>query len=180
MSAEEKKEKRKGLAGTLAVHGLLFLLLFLYKIMSPEIPQEEGGILINFGTSETGLGTQEEATSSSLPTVKQTSQEKEVVTQDLEPSVNIKKNEKKVVTPVKKVTDKKQPEPVVNPNALYKGKSSDSKSGSEGITQGQGDQGDPNGDPKSPNYTGGKGDGIGSFDLKGRSIMRPPVIHDNS
>ncbi|HLG36065.1 MAG TPA: TonB family protein [Bacteroidia bacterium] len=180
MSQEEKKEKRKGLAGTLAVHGLLFLILFLYKIITPEPPPEEGGILINFGTSETGLGIQEEATTSSLPTVQQPSKEKEVVTQDVEPTVAIKKNEKKVVTPVKKESEKKQIEQVVNPKAIYKRKNSDSKSGNEGVTQGPGNQGDPNGDPSSPNYTGGKGDGIGSFDLKGRGIIHPPVIRDNS
>ena len=177
---EEKKEKRKGLAGTLAVHGLLFLLLFLYQIITPELPQEEGGILINFGTSEKGLGTQEEASSSSLPAVKQTAQEKEVVTQEMEPAVSIKKHTKKIVTPVVKESVKKQVEPVVNPNAMYKGKSSDAKSGSEGIKEGKGNQGDPSGDPSSKNYTGNKGDGIGSFDLKGRSIMRPPLIHDTS
>jgi TonB family protein len=179
MSLEEKKEKRKGLAGTLAVHGLLFLLLFLYKIITPEPPKEEGGILINFGTSETGLGTQEEASASSPPQIQQAEAKQEVVTQDEEPTVAIKKNTKKTETPVVKKTEKK-PEPVVNPNAIYKGKNSNSKSGSEGVTQGPGNQGDPNGDPSSPNYTGGKGDGIGSFDLKGRSIIRPPTIKDNS
>ena len=180
MSAEEKKEKRKGVACTLAVHGILFLILFLYKIISPEPPPEEGGILINFGTSETGLGVQEEATSSALPTVKQTAAEKEVVTQDIEPTVSIKKSAKKVVTPVVKKSEKKQVEPVADPNALYKGKKSNSKSGSEGITQGKGNQGDPNGDPTSKSYSGSKGSGIGNFDLTGRSIIRKPIIHDSS
>ncbi|MBK5285484.1 MAG: hypothetical protein JJE25_08765 [Bacteroidia bacterium] len=180
MEQEEKKEKRKGMVGTLTVHGLLFLLLFLYKIMAPEPPQEEGGLLINFGTSETGLGTKENASTSSLPTVKQTAYEKEVVTQDLEPTVAIKKTTKKVVAPVVKVSEKKQTEPVVNPNAMYKGRDSNSKSGSEGVTHGEGNQGDPNGDPSSPNYTGTKGSGIGSFDLAGRSILRKPIINDKS
>jgi TonB family protein len=161
------------------VHAILFLILFLYKIITPEIPQEEGGILINFGTSETGLGTQEEASAASAPSVQQTESKQEVVTQEEEPTVAIKKNTKKTETPVVK-TPPKKPEPVVNKNALYKGRNPNSKSGSEGITQGSGNQGDPNGDPSSKNYTGGKGSGIGDFDLAGRSITRWPDVYDKS
>jgi len=179
MLQEEKKERRKGLAGTLAVHGLLFLLLFLYKIISSGPPAEEEGILINFGTSETGAGVQEEASVSSPPQVQQSETKQEVITQDAEPTVSIKKNTKKTEAPVVKM-EVKNPEPVVNPNALYKGKNPNSKIGSEGITQGSNNQGHPDGSSDSKNYSGKSGGGIGDFDLSGRIITRRPDINDVS
>jgi colicin import membrane protein len=49
-------EKGKGLAGTFIIHIVLFLVLILVSFSVPPPPQNEEGILVNFGTDETGFG----------------------------------------------------------------------------------------------------------------------------
>ena len=50
------KLNRKGLIGTIIYHTLLVLLLLLAGLTFPDPPPEEEGILVNFGTDETGFG----------------------------------------------------------------------------------------------------------------------------
>jgi colicin import membrane protein len=49
-------EKGKGLAGTIVIHLLLLLLFVFFAFTVPAPPDMEEGILVNFGTDETGLG----------------------------------------------------------------------------------------------------------------------------
>ncbi len=49
-------EKGKGIAGSAIFHGALFLLMAFLAFTLPEPPETEEGILVNFGTDETGLG----------------------------------------------------------------------------------------------------------------------------
>jgi TonB family protein len=49
-------EKGKGLAGTIIIHVILFLLLILVSFSVPPPPEVEEGIIVNFGTDETGSG----------------------------------------------------------------------------------------------------------------------------
>jgi TonB family protein len=49
-------EKGKGIAGSAIFHGALFLILAFMAFSVPEPPELEEGILVNFGTDETGLG----------------------------------------------------------------------------------------------------------------------------
>ncbi len=48
--------KRNGLLGTILVHAALFGLLILVSFSAPPPPESEEGILVNFGTDETGIG----------------------------------------------------------------------------------------------------------------------------
>jgi outer membrane biosynthesis protein TonB len=48
--------RRKGILGTLFVHLLLFGFLILAGFSIPTPPETEEGILVNFGTGETGIG----------------------------------------------------------------------------------------------------------------------------
>jgi colicin import membrane protein len=48
--------KRKGVVGTALVHLLLLGMLILVGFSSPPQPETEEGILVNFGTGETGIG----------------------------------------------------------------------------------------------------------------------------
>jgi len=48
--------KRKGAVGTALVHLLLFVMLIIVGFSTPPPPESEEGILVNFGTGETGLG----------------------------------------------------------------------------------------------------------------------------
>jgi len=53
------KLNRKGLIATIIYHTLLLLLLVFAGLTFPEPPPEEEGILVNFGTDDTGFGTYE-------------------------------------------------------------------------------------------------------------------------
>lgn len=50
------KISRRGLFGTLIIHGLILALLILGGLTFPDPPPEEEGILVNFGTDDTGFG----------------------------------------------------------------------------------------------------------------------------
>jgi colicin import membrane protein len=49
----------RGLTGTIIFHGLILALLILGSLTFPDPPPEEEGILVNFGTDDTGFGTVE-------------------------------------------------------------------------------------------------------------------------
>ncbi len=92
-----------------------------------------------------------------------------------DPVVNPNALYKKKEKPVEKVIEKK-PDPVVNPNALYKKNANTKSRGtSQGITSGAGDQGQVHGTPESVNYEGlgGEGEGI-SYSLAGRGAKVLP------
>lgn len=50
------KVNRRGLFGTIFMHGLILVLLILGGLTFPDPPPEEEGILVNFGTDDTGFG----------------------------------------------------------------------------------------------------------------------------
>jgi len=50
---------RRGLIGTITIHGLLLALLILGSLTFPDPPPEEEGVLVNFGTDDTGFGSVE-------------------------------------------------------------------------------------------------------------------------
>lgn len=50
------EEKGKGLAGTIIIHIVLLLVLFFIAFKVPAPPEIEEGIMVNFGTDETGFG----------------------------------------------------------------------------------------------------------------------------
>jgi TonB family protein len=193
----------------LALFLALYFLVMKINIPPFEEAGGGGGVLVNIGYVDLASGNVQplsESTTTEPQPVKEkvtTAQENEkIATQDFEeshPVVTAKKTETKktvtkktpVVTETKKTTVK---EKTVDQRALYKGKTNSSTSQGTS-TSGTGDQGDPTGDPnskyqgKNGNGTGtgpgtgtgnGTGSGIGDFDLKGRSIMRRPVLHDTS
>ena len=50
------KLNRRGLIATIVYHSLLILLLVFAGLTFPDPPPEEEGILVNFGTDDSGLG----------------------------------------------------------------------------------------------------------------------------
>jgi len=185
----DRENKAIGWIITLALHGLLLILLFFFVITPPDPPflENEGGMAVNFGTSDVGSGdvqptnltpvqtepTPSEASSKPAPS------EESVVTQDNE-DAPVMESKKPTVKPVKKpkpnedaifkpsknnTTKVKTEKPPVDDNSLFKpgayGKPNNSKGDGEG--KGKGDQGDPNGDPNASSYKGGgTGNGNGS------------------
>ena len=195
-------KKTRGIFGTFLFHCILILCLLFLGFSTPlPLPSEEG-ILINFGTDDFGFGEIEPAYSD-LPDDQEIIPEQEesipesdkgeIITQDFEESASIKEEK---VTPEKKtkkkevitetVTDTKDEETTqqqvveeqkVNERALYKGRgATNESSGSEGITEGDGNQGSITGSPDSDNYSSGLSQGSGgvTFSLAGRNPLFLP------
>lgn len=97
-------ERKKGIIGTTVIHVVAFALLIIVGFMPPPPPESEEGILVNFGTDETGLGMiepsppaiQEEASpppsSPSVPlNPPVTAKEEPLLTQETEEAPEVKK-----------------------------------------------------------------------------------------
>ena len=108
--------KRNGLAGTSVIHLLLFLLLFYTGFTVPSPAGEGEGILVNFGTDETGSGSIEPSgglqleaakTTAAAARARQRSEDEKLLTQNTEEAPFVKKT---VDTPKKKIIDKAEAE----------------------------------------------------------------------
>ena len=175
--SKENKDRTIAAVGTILVHALIVLALFLMAFRTPlPLPGEEG-VEVDLGMYNQGMGeVQPEKSAIPQQTPPSKPQEKEnvkskddVVTQDTEETPSIKTEKKKEV--------KEEPQPVVNQKALFKGSNKPQEGGSQGVTGQPGDQGNPNGLVGINKYEGqgGQGNGTG-FDLGGRgakSLQRP-------
>lgn len=190
--SKSKRDRTVAAIGTLLVHALLVLVLFLMAFRTPlPLPGEEG-VEVDLGMYNQGMGDLQpdkpaipEHSAPPKPHVDESTKSKDdVVTQDTEETPSIKTEKKKepkeeAVTKPKEQTEttEETPQPTVNPKALFKGADKSQDGGSEGITGQPGDQGNPNGLAGVKKYDGqgGKGNGPG-YDLGGRgakSLQRP-------
>ncbi len=180
------------------------LVLSLFYIVSKNMPPEEvgiGGITVNYGTTDNGMGTDymsieepsvapnanntlpDKATPNEETKQNPTSEssDKEIVTQDNEDAVslNTKPNSSSTNAPTQK-TEVKDAKPVINQNALYKGKKNTGTGQGDGNGNLPGNQGKPEGDPLSNNYDGtGSGNGGVALSLAGRRFINQPIIKDD-
>lgn len=173
MEIIKEKNSRSGVIGTVVVH-LLLLLLFISAGMPYQDPppENEGAMMINFGTTDTGSGdetpTEPASSASENVTPNESSAAEDVLTQNNAeaPVVNS--------SPTQEQTDLKPAEekPVVSENLsnAMDALTNSEKAKSEGEKEGEGDQGDVNGDPNSKGTSTVGGSGIG-FDLGGRGKM---------
>jgi TonB family protein len=188
----QKKDRIKGVAGTIIVHAAIIALLILLGFTTPLPLPEEEGVEVSLGYSNQGMGTIQPK---EIPPVQQTApppkpqpkqQEEEIVTQDIEEAPAIEQTREPAAedTPVEETPVVEEPEkevvkeePKVNPAALYKGKTKQTtESGSEGITGQPGDQGKPTGTIDSKEYLGKGGFGDGpSYSLGGRTHRVLPL-----
>ena len=99
------KDDIYGLTGSLIFHAIIFLVLWM-TVLKAEIPEDDGGILVNFGNVDASAGTFEpkytgqelpqETTTTPPPAAKPVEEVKEeLVTQDLEESVSLNEEKKK-------------------------------------------------------------------------------------
>ena len=180
MSNNEKKDRGIAVAGTIVVHALALLVLFLMAFRTPlPLPGEEG-VEVDLGMMDQGMGNiqpeKPAVPEAAAPQPKQERSEEENLTQNDDEAPAIEKPK----TPKPKSQEKpvEQPtQPKVNDRALFKGNNTPQAGGSEGITGQPGDQGKPNGLAGIKQYdgNGGKGNGTG-YDLGGRgakSLHRP-------
>lgn len=195
---QDNSTQRKGIAMgvSIALHVLLLLFFFLYKIITPipPFPEKEGGgagYELALGFSELGMGDNEQVTDPSTPAAQQESapppeENAEVLTSEVD--------DNDVTTPPKKddkpKTDKpkEKPKPTAEEIAREKQRKIDelmgnkgSGTGGQGASDTPGDAGGSNGTPTG----NGQGNGTGSYkgdgwtvDLAGRTIRRKPVIND--
>lgn len=128
--AEDKRfnlRKRFSGAGiTFTLHALILLLLFWYQLTPPDPPyqENEGGVTVNFGTSEVGTGEEQsytltpidanfsEAPAPSPSSAAPIAAADDIVTQDLE--------EAPVLAPKTETKPNVVPKPEIDENALFK------------------------------------------------------------
>lgn len=178
MNDNEKKDKGIAIAGTIMVHALALLVLFLMAFRTPlPLPGEEG-VEVDLGMMNQGMGNiQPEKPAipqAAQPQQQQSKSKEDLVTQNDEEAPTLKKPNN---TKPKQEKPAEEPKPTVNQRALFKGNNNPQAGGSEGITGQPGDQGNPNGLAGIKQYegNGGKGNGMG-YDLGGRgakSLHRP-------
>ncbi|RZL50406.1 MAG: energy transducer TonB [Pedobacter sp.] len=178
-----------------------FIAFSFFWIISAFQPEEElgmGGMVVNYGTSETGMGndytsieepsmdpnannkmpdkvTPEEKVT---PTTSSQVDAKDVITQNSEDAVAINTKATKSTNATTSATESK-PAPTINTNALYKGNKNNGKGQGDGTGNTPGNQGSENGDPNVNNYgPGGSGNGNTPIDLAKFNNVK--TINDNS
>jgi hypothetical protein len=163
---------------------LAVLIALCYIVIINFVPQIDGtgGILVNYGTTDAGMGndinsvedpsvspkanrTQPTKVTQAQPTEQKnqvTASNEKIATQNNEDAPEVAANTKKTskataTTPAKPVHKKE----VVNQNALYRGPSKTGNGGGDGTTNTPGNQGSKNGSPLAANYgDGGSGNGL--------------------
>ncbi len=182
-----------------------FLVISYFIIFGMQSPQEivgTGGFVVNYGTSEEGMGDDYMSidepsvdpnanntlpdkvlpNTETAPTPSAETSDKSVVTQDNEeaPSVSTPSEKKPTSAAPSTSTPKKDAAPTVNQNALYKGKKNNGTGRGDGTGSTPGNQGDPDGDPLAPNYgEGGSGFGNTRLTLANRRFVNTPTISDD-
>lgn len=160
-------------------------------------PQTDGigGILVNYGTTDEGMGNDITSTeqpsaaekanhvaptkvTQAPPTEKPTqtdNSDKKIVTQNTEDAPEVNTNAKKPSTTVATEATKTAAKPTINQNALYKGPSNSGTGGGDGTSNKPGNQGSVNGSPLSNNYGAG-GSGDGGLSMPNWHFVNPPDV----
>jgi hypothetical protein len=181
---KEENNYPKALAISTVLMGSFIALSFIW-IIGKFDPNEElgmGGMVVNYGTSVTGMGTDytsmEEPSMApdanskdpdkvtpdpSTKSVSSQLSDKNITTQDVEDAVNVNTKDKSNANPSSN-PDNSADKPTINPNALYKGKKNNATGKGDGTGSEAGNQGDVDGDPLAPFYGDG-GSGFGNKPL---------------
>jgi hypothetical protein len=197
---KEENNYPKAIAISTAILAALLALSFFIAIgtFKPAEDAGMGGMVVNYGTSVEGMGTDytsiEEPSADPnanhqlpdkvvpdqkvTPTKSVESSDKEITTQNTEEAVSVstKKNTKPSVPTA--ATTEKPAKPTVNQNALYKGKSNKGTGQGDGTGTTPGNQGSVNGDPLANNYGEG-GSGFGNTPIALRRFTNLVTPEDN-
>ena len=166
MTSLEKKNKRKGIIGTILFHALL-LVAFLFMGLTYQVPPPpEEGIAIDFGNE--GQGNINPEVEEVEDQIKST---EEILTQSEIEAPTAKKTEK-IINNEKPIEEKK---PEVNKKAIYTPKGSGGKGDGKGSGKSDGE-----GDGEGNNGNGsGKGNGSGDYQLGDREAIEKPKPQGN-
>ena len=123
MENKEKKDKGIAIVGTIVVHALAVLVLFLMAFKTPlPLPGEEG-VEVDLGMMDQGMGNiQPEKPAipmAAQPQQEENKKEEDIVTQNDEEAPAIEKP--KTPKPKQETKPVEQPKPAVNQKALFKG-----------------------------------------------------------
>ncbi|MBE7174995.1 MAG: energy transducer TonB [Mucilaginibacter polytrichastri] len=180
----------------------VFLVASWFIIMgSPKQELGTGGILVNYGTVDEGMGTDymsteepsaaenanerapEKVVQEKEPTPQVDAEESntDVVTQETEDAPEIAANSKKETKTVTTSKEKPKAEPKLNPNALYKGPRKDGEGGGDGTGEQPGNQGKQTGTTLTNNYDGtGSGNGGNIYGLPNRNFVSRPQVGEGN
>ena len=197
---DEKNNYPKAMAISTVIMAIFIALSYIISISNFQPPEElgMGGIVVNYGTSVTGMGTDYTSTeepssdpnaNNKLPdkvvpekqTVEQPSNQvsnKDIVTQTTEDAVNINTKKSTSNTPPAATSEDKPAKPTINQNALYKGKASKGTGQGDGTGDTPGNQGSVNGDPLSNKYGEG-GSGFGETPIALRRFTNLVTPNDD-
>ena len=208
MNYEEENNYPKAFLATGIILAVLLTLCYIIIFQNPPpIDEGTGGILVNYGTTDAGMGkdinsieepsvspkanlTPPTKVTPAPPTEQKTAvstSDEKVVTQDNEDAPEVAANAKKTSRQVAATPAKPVKKEVVNQAALYKGPSKTGSGGGDGTTNTPGNQGSKNGSPLASNYgDGGSGNGLKgtqwSFvempDVKNSNRMQGTVVVD--
>jgi outer membrane biosynthesis protein TonB len=200
MEYREENNYPKAFLATGIILGLLMALCyFIVFLPPPKLDEGTGGILVNYGTTDQGMGTDYMSTEQPsvaekanhvkpdklTPTppsekVQADNSDKKILTQNNEDAPEVATSKKKATANVAAPATKSVAKPLVNQAALYKGKANGGTGAGDGATNTPGNQGKPNGSTLTNNYNGtGSGNG-GSLDLKQRSFISKPSVSDDN
>ena len=197
----EENNYPKAFAISTGIMGILLVLSFFMVIGAFE-PVEEpgmGGMVVNYGTSVTGMGTDytsieepsmDENANNKMPdkitpekqvtpTVSSQMSDKNITTQNNEDAVSVNTKDKKSNNVPTSAKETKPAEQAINQNALYKGKKNNGAGQGDGTGNTPGNQGSINGDPNAPNYGEG-GSGNGNTPIQLSKFSNVKQINDNS
>ncbi len=200
---QENNYPKAFLATGLIMAALIALSYFLVFKAPPKQEDGTGGILVNYGTTDEGMGsdymsTEEPAVAerpnhtkptrvTPAPPTEQKAQadnsDKKIVTQNTEDAPEVTANDKKpsnniATTPAKTTVTK----PVINQNALYKGKTNNGTGEGDGTGNKPGNQGVATGSTLTPDYgQGGSGNGGSLQSMAQRNfIVKPSLSTDRA
>ena len=196
MDYREENNYPKAFAATGVILGVVMALCYFIVFQMP-VKQEDGtgGILVNYGTVDEGMGSDYMSTEepsvaekanhtkpnkvTPAPPTEERQQvdnsDKNVVTQSTDDAPEVTANSKKPSTTVAtQPTTKTVAKPTVNQNALYKGKTNNGTGEGDGTGSTPGNQGKTTGTTLTDNYNG-TGSGNGGNSLNARNFVRPPA-----
>jgi hypothetical protein len=199
MMTYPKEENNYPKAFAISTAVMVFFLALSYFIaigrFTPPVEAGMGGIVVNYGTSVTGMGTDytsieepsadpnanNKAPDKVIPvpaTPQQTTTEvsdKDVQTQNSEDAVAVNTKKSTSTAAPNAAVESKPAKPTINQNALYKGKANKGTGGGDGTGTEPGNQGSVNGDPLSNNYgEGGSGFGDTPIALRRFTNLETP------
>ncbi|MDB5115379.1 MAG: hypothetical protein JWQ79_871 [Mucilaginibacter sp.] len=196
---EENNYPKAFLATGIILAAVMALCYFIVFTNPPKQEDGTGGILVNYGTTDEGMGsdymsteqpsmaekanhTKPDKVVKAPPTEQKTrveSSDKTVVTQNTEDAPEVAANTKKPTNTIATQPTKAVSKPTINQNALYKGKTNNGVGEGDGTTNTPGNQGKPTGSTLTNNYNGtGSGNG-GNLMMSQRNFVSKPAVSDN-